>query len=159
MSSPDALIEQLDGERVFFAVGHRLGGVERYLVSRAAGRFEVFAYVPSQLTEREAARLRGSGVHVRVSIEPGGMGLYKSFAYEIFKRRRSVLLAFDGNSAGCNLIQEAKNGRFKCRILVSRHSRMLSGKAASLQGYTELFEPGAESAAQIAALIAQDAQG
>ena len=50
---------------------------------------------------------------VRVSIESDEMGIYKSFNYEIFERRNSVVVAFDGNSPVSNLIQEAKNGKGK----------------------------------------------
>ena len=63
------------------------------------------------------------------------MGLYKSFAYEIFKRRPSALLAFDGNSAALNLIQEARNGREKCRIYINPRSRSLAVKVKALDGY------------------------
>ena len=63
------------------------------------------------------------------------MGLYKSFSYEIFKRRPSALLAFDGNSAVLNLIQEARNGREKCAIYLNPRSRGLAAKAKMLEGY------------------------
>ena len=88
---------------------------------------------------------RRAGLSVRISIEPTGDGtVYKSFAYEIFKRRQAVLIAFDGNSAGANLIQEASNGRQKCLIFVNRRSRVLKAKAVSLQGYVTLFMPEAD---------------
>ena len=67
------------------------------------------------------------------------MGLYKSFAYEIFKRRESVLIALDGNAAGANMIQDAKNAKYKCRIFVSSHSRVLRTKAISLKGYVKIL--------------------
>jgi len=65
------------------------------------------------------------------------MGLYKSFAYEIFKRMPSALLAFDGNSAALNLIQEARNARCKCRIFINPRARGLAGKARLLKGYVQ----------------------
>ena len=68
------------------------------------------------------------------------MGLYKSFAYEVFKHRPSVLLAFDGNSAALNLVQEARNGREKCRICISPRSRGLAAKARMLKGYVQPLE-------------------
>ena len=96
---------------MFFVIGHRLCGYERYLMRENRGRFRIFALVPSTLSRAECDRLRRSGAAVLPSVEPSGNGLYKSFAYEIFKRRRdSVLLAFDGNSPAANLVQEAKNG-------------------------------------------------
>jgi len=67
------------------------------------------------------------------------MGTYKSFAYEIFKRRPSRLIAFDGNIAGANLIQEAKNSRYPCQIYVSRRCKPLRIKVESLEGYVMLF--------------------
>jgi len=47
----------------------------------------------------------------------------------------SALLAFDGNSAVLNLIQEARNGRMKCRIYLNSRSRGLAAKAKMLEGY------------------------
>ena len=68
------------------------------------------------------------------------MGLYKSFAYEIFKRRPSVVVALDGNSAGANTIQEAKNGKREARIFVNRRARILCEKARAIQGYVSFIE-------------------
>ena len=131
----DALLAQADPARAFFVVGHTLTGPEGYLARRARGRFRVFAIVPSLITPAERARLAQAGVGVLVSIESSGMGLYKSFAYEIFKRMPSVLLAFDGNSAALNLIQEARNARHKCRIYINPRARGLADKARLLEGY------------------------
>ena len=77
------------------------------------------------------------------------MGLYKSFAYEIFKRMPSILLAFDGNSAALNLIQEARNGREKSAIFISPRSRGLAAKAKMLEGYVR---PLKDAASVIAAM-------
>ena len=145
----DTLLEKADPDRLFFVVGHRLTAYERYLVENNRGKFEIFAIVPAALSAAEAVRLRRSGVGVRVSIEPSGNGLYKSFAYEIFKRRSSLLLAFDGNSPAANLVQEAKNGRYKCAIYVSRRCRALCAKARMLQGYVQLFGESAEFAEKL----------
>ena len=136
----DELLERLDPQKVFLVIGHRLCGQEKYLLDRAREKgFRVWAFVPLRMTAAEAKRVRGSGAAVRVSIEPSGLGVYKSFAYEIFKRRESILLAFDGNSAGCNMIQEARNARRRGPILVSAHARMLRAKAEGLEGYARLF--------------------
>ena len=138
----DDLLARADPRQVFFVVGHTLSAQEGYLVRRAAGAFRVFAIVPSQITRQEGARLRAAGIGILVSVESSGMGLYKSFSYEVFKRYPSVLLAFDGNSAALNLIQEARNSRKKCRIFVNSHSRGLSEKADLLKGYvTYLQDP------------------
>ena len=142
------LTDRLSPEKVCFVIGSRLSGYERELVELAGDRFEIFAIVPTRITAPEARRLKNSGVGVRVSIEPTRMGLYKSFAYEIFIRRPSVVIALDGNSAGANTIQEAKNGKKKARIFVYRHARVLYTKAQTIQGYVSVFE-GSEAAESI----------
>ena len=149
----DAVLEHADPEKIFFVVGHRLRGYEQYLVeqnrTRYHRRFQIFSIVPTMITQKEADVLKQSGAAIRVSIEPTPMGLYKSFAYEIFKRRPSVLLAFDGNSSGANMIQEAKNAKYKSRIYVSAHARMLKQKAESLEGYVTVFADEREVLPQI----------
>ena len=131
----DGLLEEGDPDRICFVIGHQFHGYEKYLYEQNKGRFPVYAFVPSMVSREEKQRILKADVKVRVAIEPSRMGLYKSIAYEIFKGRSSVLLALDGNSAGANLIQEAKNGRVRSRIFVNYHSKMLKEKAASLQGY------------------------
>ena len=145
----DELLREGDPSRFFFVIGHRLSGYEKYLVEQNAGRFPIYAFVPSAVSRTERDRILRSGVAVRPSIEPRGNGLYKSFAYEIFKRRPSVLLAFDGNSPAANLVQEAKNGRYKCDIYVDGRSRALSAKARMLQGYVRVFDRNENPAGQI----------
>ena len=145
----DELLRRGDPEKLFFVVGHRLAGYERYLVEQNRGRFEIFAIVPGAVSPAEAERLRRSGAGLRLSVEPGGNGLYKSFGYEIFKRRPSVLLAFDGNSPAANLVQEAKNCRGKCAIFVDGASRALRAKAQSLQGYVRLLADPVSAAGEI----------
>ena len=145
----DTLLDSADPEKCFFVIGHRLSGYEGYLVRQNAGRFPIFAFVPSAVSAAERDRLRRAGVRIRPSIEPSGNGLYKSFAYEIFKRRPSVLLAFDGNSPAANLVQEAKNGRYKCDIYVDGRCRALSAKARMLQGYVRSFSPMDDPAGEI----------
>ena len=135
----DALLEREDPEKTFFVVGHTLRGYEQYLVEKNAGRFQIFAIVPSMITEGEDKKLLRSGAGIRVSIEPVPMGTYKSFAYEIFKRRPSTLVAFDGNIAGANMIQEAKNSKYPCAIYVNSRCKALKIKADSLGGYVKLF--------------------
>ena len=135
----DRLLEICDPEKHFFVIGHRISGYEKYLIERNAGRFSVYAFVPALLSAAAIRRIRESGVKVRVAIESEAMGVYKSISYEIFKRRESTLVALDGNSAGANLIQEAKNAKYKCRIFVSSRSRVLRSKAESLEGYVTLL--------------------
>ncbi len=137
----DELLEKADPKKVFFVIGHQLSGYEKYLLDQNHGRFPVFAIVPRMISRKEAENLRKAPLWIRTAIEASPMGLYKSFAYEIFKRRKAALIAFDGNSAGANMIQEARNGRQKCLIFVNRRSRVLKAKAVSLQGYVTLFMP------------------
>ena len=127
-------------ENAVFVVGPSLRGQEGVLASRAKGRFPVYAIVPNRITSAQASKLREADVGVLVSIESSEMGLYKSFAYEVFKRMPSVLLAFDGNSAAQNLIQEARNGREKCRIFLNLRARDLAVKARTLKGYVRPLE-------------------
>ncbi len=135
----DELLRRCDPEKTFFLIGHRLNGYERYLAENNHGRFQIFSIVPSMISRKELARLQNSCVMVCVSIEPSGNGLYKSFAYEVFKRMPSTLLAFDGNSPAANLVQEAKNGKNKCRIFLDGHSKALRAKGKTLQGYVQFF--------------------
>ncbi|MBQ9308742.1 MAG: adenosine deaminase [Clostridia bacterium] len=136
----DHLLEQLSPQQVCFVIGPSLTGYEAYLLEHARGRFDCFAFVPSRITQRDADRLLRAEIPVRVSIEPSHLAIYKSFAYEIFKRRPSVLLALDGNTPAANMIQEARNGKRKCHIFVSAAARMLSAKARSLEGYANVFQ-------------------
>ncbi len=149
----DEILEGSDPEKVFFVIGHRLKGFEKYLLEKCRNRFAVYAFVPSVVTVQEQRALLNTDVRIRVSIEQSGMGLYKSLAYEIFKRRPSVLMAFDGNSAGMNMIQEAKNGKRKCRIFVSGHSRILRMKALSLEGYVTIFDDEKQATKEILAAM------
>jgi hypothetical protein len=134
-------MKRLDPKEVFFVIGHKLSGYEKYIVTHNEKGFPVFAIVPSMIRKAERDRLKKSKAAIVVSTESSGMGIYKSFNYEIFERRPSVVIAFDGNSACVNLIQEARNGRQKCLIFVNRRSRVLKAKAVSLQGYVTLFMP------------------
>lgn len=141
----DRVINAADPEQYFFVIGHTLTGYEKYVMEKCKGRFDVYAIVPALLKDREVEKLRKSGVKIRPSIEPEPMAVYKSFNYEIFKRRRYVLIALDGNSAAVNMIQEAKNGKAKHGIYISTHSRMLRDKAGSLQGYVRLLKSAADA--------------
>ena len=51
-----------------------------------------------------------------------------------------TVIAFDGNSAAANLIQEAKNGKGRSGIFVWNQSKTLQQKAKSLQGYVNTFD-------------------
>ncbi len=140
----EELVKKANPQKVFFVIGHRLLGYERELADLAGEKFRIFAIVPTQITHAEAGRLRRYDLGIRISIEPTGLGLYKSFSYEIFKRRPSVVIAIDGNSSAINVVQEARNGKKKAQIFVSSHAGLLTSKAKMLEGYAKLID-GSES--------------
>jgi hypothetical protein len=130
----DALLK-LDPKKVFFVIGHKMLGHERYLVENNPG-FEIYSIVPSLMTGKQLQKLsRAPLTGVRISTESQEMGIYKSFNYEIFERRNSAVFAFDGNSSVANLVQEARNGKGRSWIFIHPRSVVLKAKAASLQGY------------------------
>lgn len=135
----DALLESLNPEEVFFVIGNRLRGYEKYLLEHNEKGFLIYSFVPSLVSRGECRQLEEAGVRIRVSTESESMGIYKSFNYEIFERRPSLLIGFDGNSAGENMIQEAKNGKGKAGIFIWEKSRTLREKASSLEGYVRFF--------------------
>ena len=136
----DRLLAEADPRRVCFIIGDRLNGYERYLLDHADGRFEIFAFVPKLISPYSARKLAGCGAWIRVGTEASTMGLYKSIAYEVFKHRSSILVAFEGNAAGENLIQEARNAKYETRIFVNAKAKNLRNKASSLQGYVTMFD-------------------
>ena len=104
-------------------------------------KFEIDAIVPKTISESDSDNLQKENIDgIRISIESDEMGIYKSFNYEIFERRNSVVMAFDGNSPVSNLIQEAKNGKGKAKIYVNEDSPSLFDKAVSLEGYAIPFK-------------------
>ena len=137
-----ALLDKLDPSKVFFVVGHRLAGHEKYIVennNELENKFEIYSIIPSLMDKNQIRRLSQANVNgIRISTESQEMGIYKSFNYEIFERRNCALFAFDGNSSVANLVQEARNGKGKARIFVHPKSEMLKAKAASLQGYVTI---------------------
>jgi hypothetical protein len=138
----DDVLAKGDPGKMFLVIGHSLSGYEQYLAKRNQGKFDVYAFVPARIGKGEVRALRRAGVRIRPSIEPSPMGIYKSVAYEVFKRRPSVLIALDGNSSGANMIQDAKNGKRKCHMFVLDKKGMLREKAKGLEGYVTLFESG-----------------
>ena len=134
----DSLLENLDPQKVFFVVGHKLLGHEKYLVQNNR-KFDVYSIIPSLMDRKQIQRLNQADIKgIRISTESQEMGIYKSFNYEIFERRNCALFAFDGNSSIANLVQEARNGKGKTRIFLYPRSPMLKAKAASLEGYVTI---------------------
>ncbi|MCI1305104.1 MAG: adenosine deaminase [Lachnospiraceae bacterium] len=145
----ELLMKTLTPSEAFFVVGYRMSGYEKYLLEHNTKGFRVFCFVPSRLTAAELRRIRAEKISVRVSTESEGMGIYKSFNYEIFERRPSIVVCFDGNSAAENLIQEAKNGKGRAAILIWDKAGSLREKAKSLEGYVRIFGRSAPLADQI----------
>ncbi len=132
------LLERLDPHKVFFVVGHKLLGHEQYLVQNNK-QFDIYSIIPSLMTRKQIRKLEKANIKgIRISTESQEMGIYKSFNYEIFERRNCAVVAFDGNSAVANLVQEARNGKGRAWIFVYPKSAMLKAKAASLEGYVTM---------------------
>ena len=133
-----AILNNLNPDKVFFVVGHKLTGHEKYIVENNKN-FDIYSIIPSLMDEKQIRKLSKANIKgIRVSTESQEMGIYKSFNYEIFERRNCALLAFDGNSAIANLVQEARNGKGLAKIYIYPKSEMLKAKAASLQGYVTI---------------------
>lgn len=134
----ETLLTHLDPKKIFFVVGHRLQGHEKYLVEHNKG-FDIYSIIPSLMERKQMKKLLQADMKgIRISTESQEMGIYKSFNYEIFERRNCALFAFDGNSAIANLVQEARNGKGKARIYIYPQSEMLRAKAESLRGYVTI---------------------
>ena len=130
-----ALLDNLDPQKVFFVVGHKLAGHEKYIVENNPG-FDIYAIIPSLMDQKQIKKLQRANLKgIRISTESQEMGIYKSFNYEIFERRNCVLFAFDGNSSIANLVQEARNGKGRAWVFTYPKSAMLKAKAKSLEGY------------------------
>lgn len=137
------LMQKLNNEKVYFVIGHKMQGYEKAIIdiSKELGKkFEIDAIIPKKISkEIEGALLLDELDGVCISTEQEELGIYKSFNYEIFERRGSIVLAFDGNSPVSNLIQEAKNGKGKAKIYVNDNVKALQEKAKSLEGYVTTF--------------------
>lgn len=138
------LVENLDDEKVYFVVGHKINGYEKAVLDVAKElnkKIEINAIVPKEVSAEEVDNLLKENINgVRISTEREEMGIYKSFNYEIFERRNSIVVAFDGNSPVSNLVQEAKNGKGKAKIYVNSDVEALKDKATSLEGYVKAFK-------------------
>jgi len=145
----DILLNGCDPNTTCFVIGHKLNAYEKYLIDQNHGRFEIYAFIPSAITDEEIQKIQEKNIFVRISIEPVGMGIYKSVAYEIFKQRKSVLIALDGNSPAANMIQEANNAKYECRIFVDQRTKALYAKASSLEGYVTIFNDPIQAADKI----------
>lgn len=138
------LVKKISAEKAYFVIGHRVEGYEKSLIdicNKLNKKFEIDAIIPKMISVSEKERLMSDNINgIRISTESEEMGIYKSFNYEIFERRNSIVIAFDGNSPVSNLIQEAKNGKGKSSIYVNEENESLKEKAKSLQGYVVPFK-------------------
>lgn len=137
------LMEKVSSEKAYFVIGHKMQGYEKAIVDISKEinkKFEIDAIIPKMVSEIEKDNLLEKELNgVCVSTETEELGIYKSFNYEIFERRSSVVLAFDGNSPVSNLVQEAKNGKGKAKIYINEEIPVLREKARSLGGYVIPF--------------------
>ena len=142
----EELIQKIDNKKVYFVIGHKMEGYEKAIIDiskKLHKKFEIYAIIPKMVSTEEANKLMDTAITgIRISTENEGLGIYKSFNYEIFERRSSVVIAFDGNSPVSNLIQEAKNGKGKAKIYVNEDNYNLRVKAKTLQGYVTSFKMG-----------------
>lgn len=138
-----ALVAKLNNEKAYFVIGHKMQGYEKAILDISKDmnkKFEIDAIIPKKVTKDVARNLMEDELNgVCISTEQEELGIYKSFNYEIFERRPSVVLAFDGNSPVSNLVQEAKNGKGKAKIYINDSVDALKEKANSLGGYVTKF--------------------
>ena len=139
------LVEKIDEKKAFFVIGHKIEGYEKAILDlckKINPKIEVYAIIPNMIEKEKKDRiLKENLAGIRISTESEDFGIYKSFNYEIFERRPSIVIALDGNSPVLNLIQEAKNGKAKAKIYLNKLNKSLKNKAKTLQGYVTLFEP------------------
>ena len=137
------LMERINSEKAYFVIGHKMQGYEKAIIDiskQLNKKFEINAIIPKLVSENEKNNLLEKHLNgVCVSTEAEELGIYKSFNYEIFERRSSVVIAFDGNSPVSNLVQEAKNGKGKAKIYINEDIPVLKEKARSLGGYVVPF--------------------
>ena len=139
----EELMKQVSSEKVYFVIGHKMQGYEKAIVEiskKLNKKFEINAIIPGMISKEEGNHLKEENINaIRIAIDSDEMGIYKSFNYEIFERRKAVVMAFDGNSPVSNLVQEAKNGKGKSKIYVNTEIPILKDKAKSLEGYVVPF--------------------
>ena len=149
------LIKNLDTDKVCFVIGHKMQGYEKALIDISKElnkKIEVNAIVPKTVSLEDKNNLLSDDINgISISTENEELGIYKSFNYEIFERRESIVVAFDGNSPVSNLVQEAKNGKGKAKIYINTDVEVLKEKEKSLNGYVVGFKTDEEIADKILA--------
>ena len=147
------LIKNVDSNNVYFVIGHKMQGYEKAIIDISKElnkKIEIDAIVPKMVTQKVKNRLLDKSIDgICISPETEELGIYKSFNYEIFERRKAIVIAFDGNSPVLNLVQEAKNGKGKSKIYVNQENQLLKEKANTLEGYVIPFETSSDIIAKI----------
>lgn len=137
------LIKNINPDKAYFVIGHKLQGYEKSIIDiskKLKKKFEIYAIIPKLIAKEEKDNLLSDDITgIRISTESEELGIYKSFNYEIFERRTSIVVAFDGNSPVSNLVQEAKNGKGKAKIYVNKENANLKEKGKNLGGYVVSF--------------------
>jgi hypothetical protein len=140
----EKLVKRANPDKAYFVIGHKIRGYEKEIIDICKEQnkdFEIYAIIPSLVSKETKERILSSDITgVCISIESESSGIYKSFNYEIFERRKSIVIAFDGNSPVSNLVQEAKNGKGKAKIYVNDENENLRQKAKNLEGYVYAFD-------------------
>ena len=137
------LMQKVNSKNAYFIIGHKMNGYEKAIIdiSKEINKeFEINAIIPKLVSKEDTKNLLQKEINgVCISTESEELGIYKSFNYEIFERRSSVVVALDGNSPVSNLVQEAKNGKGKAKIYINEEIPVLREKAESLRGYVVPF--------------------
>lgn len=137
-------IKNANNNNIYFVIGHKMQGYEKAVIDISKEmnkKFEIDAIVPKVVTQKVKDRLLDENLSgICISPETEELGIYKSFNYEIFERRKAIVIAFDGNSPVLNLVQEAKNGKGKSKIYVNQGNQLLKEKAETLEGYVVPFK-------------------
>ena len=75
----DTLLKTLDPDKVFFVVGHKVQGQEKYLLQQNK-TFDIYSIVPSMISKTHINKLNKYDIKgFRISTEAQDMGIYKSF--------------------------------------------------------------------------------
>lgn len=147
------LMQKVDNKKVYFVIGHKMEAYEKEIIEiekELNKDFEIYAIIPKLIAKQTLERLLNENLNgVCISSENEGFGIYKSFNYEIFERRKAIVVAFDGNSPVSHLVQEAKNGKGKSKIYVNEEIPSLKEKAESLKGYVIPFHLGQDIVTRI----------
>ena len=138
------LMKKVDNNKVYFVIGHKVQGYEKTIIDISKElnkKFEINAIVPKVVSQNVKEGLLNDSINgICISTESEELGIYKSFNYEIFERRKAIVIVFDGNSPALNLVQEAKNGKGKSKIYVNKKNSLLREKAETLEGYVVAFD-------------------